>query len=97
VVFTLPQAPALSEKQLWHLHAKHGASFRNLLTYADMPGAYKKTLDLKISKLGVEQLHMLVTSTNNSPNTSDYLISMSPIGLIIFKGKNTQRITLTRE
>jgi len=89
--------PALSEKQLWHLHTKYGASFRNLLTYADTLGTYKKTLDLEISKLGVEQLHILITSADNSPNTFDYLISTSPIGLIIFKGKNTQRMALTRE
>jgi hypothetical protein len=67
-----PHTP--SEKELWYLHQKYGASFRDLIVYAKNPEGYDDTVNAKIRGLPRQGLIRLYTSADNS----HFLVSTGP-------------------
>ena len=69
----------MSEERLWNLHATYGASLRNLFVYANRPDSYHKVVISEIEKLSAEKLRKLLSSADDSPDNSHYLMSTSPM------------------
>ena len=68
-----------SEKNLWELHLKYGASFRSLILYANDPGEYHKWVMNEINGLSPDGLARLFKSTNAATQNSHYVISTEPL------------------
>ena len=71
-------SPTLSEEQLWHLHVTYGASPRDLFVYAGNPLVYQEVVRNQITTRSPDQFRKLLTSTDDCPDNSHYLISTGP-------------------
>jgi len=69
--------PALSEKKLWDLHIKYGASLRNLFLFANNPKHYKHLIKTQAKQLSPWDLIKLLRGVTDP--TCDYLISTRPL------------------
>jgi len=69
----------MSEKDLWSLHIKYGASFRSLTLYADEPEEYHKWVMNEINGLSPDGLAKLLKSTDAATQNSHYVISTEPL------------------
>jgi len=71
--------PLHSEKNLWNVYTKYGASTRNLFVYADEPSEYEDRILTVIRRLSSEGLTTLLQDADAGSENSHLVISTGPL------------------